>query len=223
MLLVSKTDLIDPTQLDRLIAILKTLNTRAKIIPIANGKVDVNDILDTQLFDFEQAEAAPGWMKEMRGEHIPETEEYGISSFVYQARKPFHPQKFFDFLHNKNLAGKLIRSKGYFWLATRPRFAGYWSQAGGIARYGFAGMFWKAVPETDWPQDEEALQSIKENWQEPFGDMRQELVFIGQGLDKAQVYSALDACLLSDDDLLRGKDHWATFPDPFPEEWKEAV
>ncbi len=223
VLLVSKTDLIDPTQLDRLIAILKTLNTRAKIIPIANGKVDVNDILDTQLFDFEQAEAAPGWMKEMRGEHIPETEEYGISSFVYQARKPFHPQKFFDFLHNKNLAGKLIRSKGYFWLATRPRFAGYWSQAGGIARYGFAGMFWKAVPETDWPQDEEALQSIKENWQEPFGDMRQELVFIGQGLDKAQVYSALDACLLSDDDLLRGKDHWATFPDPFPEEWKEAV
>lgn len=223
VLLVSKTDLIDQTQLDRLIAILKTLNTRAKIIPIANGKVDVNDILDTQLFDFEQAEAAPGWMKEMRGEHIPETEEYGISSFVYQARKPFHPQKFFDFLHNKNLAGKLIRSKGYFWLATRPRFAGYWSQAGGIARYGFAGMFWKAVPETDWPQDEEALQSIKENWQEPFGDMRQELVFIGQGLDKAQVYSALDACLLSDDDLLRGKDHWATFPDPFPEEWKEAV
>ncbi len=223
VLLVSKTDLIDPTQLDRLIAILKTLNTRAKIIPIANGKVDINDILDTQLFDFEQAEAAPGWMKEMRGEHIPETEEYGISSFVYQARKPFHPQKFFDFLHNKNLAGKLIRSKGYFWLATRPRFAGYWSQAGGIARYGFAGMFWKAVPETDWPQDEEALQSIKENWQEPFGDMRQELVFIGQGLDKAQVYSALDACLLSDDDLLRGKDHWATFPDPFPEEWKEAV
>ena len=223
VLLVSKTDLIEPTQLDRLIAILKTLNTRAKIIPIANGKVDVNDILDTQLFDFEQAEAAPGWMKEMRGEHIPETEEYGISSFVYQARKPFHPQKFFDFLHNKNLAGKLIRSKGYFWLATRPRFAGYWSQAGGIARYGFAGMFWKAVPETDWPQDEEALQSIKENWQEPFGDMRQELVFIGQGLDKAQVYSALDACLLSDDDLLRGKDHWATFPDPFPEEWKEAV
>ncbi len=223
VLLISKTDLIDSAKLDRLIAILKTLNTRAKIIPIANGNVNINDILDTQLFDFEQAEAAPGWMKEMRGEHIPETEEYGISSFVYQARKPFHPQKFHDFLHNDNLAGKLIRSKGYFWLATRPHFAGYWSQAGGIARYGFAGMFWKAVPESDWPQDEEALQSIKENWEEPFGDMRQELVFIGQGLDKDQVIEALDQCLLSDDDVLLGRDHWATFPDPFPEEWKEAV
>ena len=223
VLLVSKTDLIDSSKLDRLIAILKTLNTRAKIIPIANGNVNINDILDTQLFDFEQAEAAPGWMKEMRGEHIPETEEYGISSFVYQARKPFHPQKFHDFLHNENLAGKLIRSKGYFWLATRPHFAGYWSQAGGIARYGFAGMFWKAVPESDWPQDEEALESIKENWEEPFGDMRQELVFIGQGLDKNQVIEALDQCLLSDDDVLLGRDHWARFPDPFPEEWKEAV
>lgn len=223
VLLISKTDLIDSAKLDRLIAILKTLNTRAKIIPIANGNVNINDILDTQLFDFEQAEAAPGWMKEMRGEHIPETEEYGISSFVYQARKPFHPQKFHDFLHNENLAGKLIRSKGYFWLATRPHFAGYWSQAGGIARYGFAGMFWKAVPESDWPQDEEALESIKENWEEPFGDMRQELVFIGQGLDKDQVIKALDQCLLSDDDVLLGRDHWATFPDPFPEEWKEAV
>ncbi|MBV54091.1 MAG: 4-hydroxytetrahydrobiopterin dehydratase [Coxiellaceae bacterium] len=223
VLLISKTDLIDVTKLDRLTAILKTLNTRAKIIPIANGDVNINDILDTQLFDFEQAEAAPGWMKEMRGEHIPETEEYGISSFFYQARKPFHPQKFHDFLHNKNLAGKLIRSKGYFWLATRPFFAGYWSQAGGIARYGFAGMFWKAVPEKDWPQDEEALQAIKENWEEPFGDMRQELVFIGQGLDKDQVIEALDQCLLSDDDLLLGRDHWATLPDPFPEEWKEAV
>ena len=223
VLLISKTDLIDSAKLDRLIAILKTLNTRAKIIPIANGNVNINDILDTQLFDFEQAEAAPGWMKEMRGEHIPETEEYGISSFVYQARKPFHPQKFHDFLHNDNLAGKLIRSKGYFWLATRPHFAGYWSQAGGIARYGFAGMFWKAVPESDWPQDEEALESIKENWEEPFGDMRQELVFIVQGLDKDQVIKALDQCLLSDDDVLLGRDHWATFPDPFPEEWKEAV
>ena len=223
ILLISKTDLVIKEDLDKLIAILKTLNTSAKIIPISKGEIDIEKILNTGLFDFEKAEQAPGWLKEMRGEHIPETEEYGISSFTYKARKPFYPQKFFDFLHNKNHAGKLIRSKGYFWLATRPQFAGHWSQAGGIARYGFAGMFWKAVPRENWPEDQDSLDSIKESWEEPFGDMRQELVFIGQGLDKKQVTEALDKCLISDDDLLQGKQHWATFQDPFPDEWKETA
>jgi len=223
VLLISKTDLVKKQELDKLIAIIKTLNTDARIIPISHGKIDIDKILDTNLFDFDRAEQAPGWLKEMRGEHIPETEEYGISSFSYKARKPFYPNKFFDFLHNKNLAGKLIRSKGYFWLATRPQFAGHWSQAGGIARYGFAGMFWKAVPKESWPQDKDSLDAIYENWEEPFGDMRQELVFIGQGLDKEQVTKALDKCLLSDSDLLQGKAHWATFDDPFPDEWKETA
>ena len=223
VLLISKTALVEKSELDKLIAIIKTLNTSAKINPISNGKVDIENILNTGLFDFDKAEQAPGWVKEMRGEHIPETEEYGISSFAYKARKPFYPQKFFDFLHSKNLSGKLIRSKGYFWLATRPQFAGHWSQAGGIARYGFAGMFWKAVPEEQWPLDQDSLDSIKENWEEPFGDMRQELVFIGQGLDKEQVFKELDACLLTDEDLLQGKDHWATFNDPFPDEWRESA
>ena len=223
VLLVSKTDLVKKQELDKLIAIIKTLNTDARIIPISHGKIDIDKILDTNLFDFDRAEQAPGWLKEMRGEHIPETEEYGISSFSYKARKPFYPNKFFDFLHNKNLAGKLIRSKGYFWLATRPQFAGHWSQAGGIARYGFAGMFWKAVPKESWPQDKDSLDAIYDNWVEPFGDMRQELVFIGQGLDKEQVTKALDECLLSDSDLLQGRAHWATFDDPFPDEWKETA
>jgi len=223
VLLISKTDLVKKQELDKLIAIIKTLNTDARIIPISHGKIDIDKILDTNLFDFDRAEQAPGWLKEMRGEHIPETEEYGISSFSYKARKPFYPNKFFDFLHNKNLAGKLIRSKGYFWLATRPQFAGHWSQAGGIARYGFAGMFWKAVPKESWPQDKDSLDAIYENWEEPFGDMRQELVFIGQGLDKKQVTKALDECLLSDSDLLQGRAHWATFDDPFPDEWKETA
>lgn len=222
VILISKTDLVEQTDLDRLMAILKTLNTRAKMIPIIHGNIDINEVLDTQLFDFEQAEQSPGWMKEMRGEHLPETEEYGISSFVYKARKPFYPEKFHQFLHGENLAGKLIRSKGYFWLATRPRFAGYWSQAGGIARYGFAGLFWKSVPQDEWPEDPDFVESIKESWVEPFGDMRQELVFIGQGLDEKQVIKALDECLLSDEDLLQGKSHWASFHDPFPDDWKEV-
>lgn len=221
VILISKTDLVSSADIERLSAILKTLNTDAKIVPISQGQVNIDEVLNTGLFDFERAQQAPGWLKEMRGEHVPETEEYGIGSFTYEARRPFHPEKFHEFLHGTDKYGKLIRSKGYFWLASRPEFAGQWSQAGGIARYGFAGMFWKAIPEKNWPTDEEYLASIKKSWVEPFGDMRQELVFIGQGLDKSGMTSALDDCLLSEEDVLRGKAYWTTLQDPFPV-WEQA-
>ena len=220
VLLISKTDLVEASEVERLTAILKSLNTHAQVIPISQGQVPVDEVLSTGLFDFERAQEAPGWLKEMRGEHVPETEEYGISSFSYIARRPFHPEKFHQFVHGTEQFGKLIRSKGYFWLATRPEFAGQWSQAGGIARYGFAGMFWKAVPEHNWPTDEESIATIKMQWEEPFGDMRQELVFIGQGLDQQAMLNALDDCLLSEDELLKGKQYWATLSDPFPA-WTE--
>ena len=220
VLLISKTDLVQTSDVERLKAILKSLNTHAQIIPINQGQVPIDEVLNTGLFDFERAQEAPGWLKEMRGEHVPETEEYGISSFSYVARRPFHPEKFHQFVHGTEQYGKLIRSKGYFWLATRPEFAGQWSQAGGIARYGFAGMFWKAVPEHNWPTDEESIATIKMQWEEPFGDMRQELVFIGQGLDQQAMLNALDNCLLSEDELLKGKQYWATLSDPFPA-WTE--
>ncbi|MEM7503515.1 MAG: zinc metallochaperone GTPase ZigA [Pseudomonadota bacterium] len=217
VILISKTDLPEAADIDRLIAILRTLNTDARIIPIAKGNVETDAVLSTGLFDFARAQQAPGWLKEMRGEHVPETEEYGISSFSYAARRPFHPEKFYRFLHNTEGHGKLIRSKGYFWLATRPEFAGQWSQAGGIARYGFAGMFWKAVPKDNWPTDEEYLAMIEKQWVEPFGDMRQELVFIGQGLDQDGITKALDACLLTEEEVLRGRAYWQTLNDPFPD------
>ena len=216
VILISKTDLVNKSNINKLTTILKTLNTHAEIIPISNGNVNINEILNTGLFNFEHAQQAPGWLKEINGEHIPETEEYGISSFVYEARKPFYPKKFHNFLHSKDLSGKLIRSKGFFWLATRPMYAGSWSQAGGIAHHGFAGMFWKAIPKDRWPSDKETLDFINEKWVEPFGDMRQELVFIGQGLDKDKIINLLDECLLSDEDLLLGRKHWETFSDPFP-------
>ena len=114
LILISKTDLVNSDEIKRLTAILRTLNTSAKIVPISHGKVDMNEVLDTGLFDFERAQQAPGWLKEMRGEHVPETEEYGIGSFTYVARRPFHPNKFFNFLHGTEKYGKLIRSKGYF-------------------------------------------------------------------------------------------------------------
>lgn len=222
VILVSKTDLVQSTELNRLISILKNLNTQARIIPISHGQINVEEVLGTGLFDFDKAQQAPGWLQELRGEHTPETEEYGIASFSYLARRPFHPEKFHEFLHGTDKFGKLIRSKGYFWLASRPEFAGQWNQAGGIAHYGFGGMFWKAVPKSEWPSDADSLASIEKLWEEPFGDMRQELVFIGQNLDQDAVTDALNHCLLSDEELLQGKSYWETLADPFPEWENEA-
>ena len=220
VILISKTDLVEDKDIDKLKAIIKTLNTQAEIIPIKEGNIEIDKVLNTGLFDFAKAKEAPGWLKEMRGEHIPETEEYGISSFTYTARRPFLPEKFYNFLHSTEKYGKLIRSKGFFWLGSRLEYAGQWSQAGGIARYGFAGMFWRSVPKQDWPTDEQTLASIKANWVEPFGDMMQELVFIGQGLDESAIKKALDECLVSEDDMLKGEEFWTTLNDPFPP-WPE--
>ncbi|TCQ93319.1 MULTISPECIES: zinc metallochaperone GTPase ZigA [Rahnella] len=217
VLLVSKTDLLDSQQQREVIALLRSLNPDAHIIPICPGSLPVDAVLNTHRFDFAKAQLAPGWLKELRGEHTPETEEYGISSFVYTARRPFDPDKFYCVVHGDWGGGTLLRSKGFFWLATRPRFAGQWSQAGGIARYGMAGVFWRALPESDWPQDEETREHIMEKWLEPFGDMRQELVFIGQHLHKAEITRRLDACLLSEEQMAEGIESWVAMADPFPE------
>ncbi len=222
LLLISKIDLVTEAELNELKAILRSLNSMAEIIPMERGQVPNEKLLGTGLFDFEKARQAPGWLAEMRGEHTPETEEYGIASFSFVARKPFHPQRFYDVLHSTEQYGKLIRSKGYFWLASRPQFAGQWSQAGGIAQYGFAGMFWRAVPKQHWPTDEASLATIMENWHEPFGDMRQELVFIGQNLDQAAMTQALEAALLTNEELVLGKDAWEAMTDPFPA-WQESA
>lgn len=217
VLLVSKTDLISQEKLVELTAILSKLNPEAEIVPVVRGQAPLEKVLDTGKFNFDKAQQAPGWLKELRGQHTPETEEYGISSFSYHARKPFHPQKIFQFFSSPAVKGKLLRSKGFFWLASRPQWAGQWSQAGGIAQHGAAGMFWKAIPKERWPEDEEQLNYIMEKWQEPFGDMRQELVFIGQNLDKDFVISKLDECLLTHEELLKGQDYWKTLSDPFPQ------
>ena len=129
VILISKIDLITESDLNLLKKTLYSLNPRAEIIPIEKGNVLLEKVLNTQKFDFEQAKQAPGWLKELRGEHIPETEEYGIDSFVYTARKPFHPKKFYNFLHEERKPGKLIRSKGFFWLGSRPEYKRTWSQA----------------------------------------------------------------------------------------------
>ncbi|MEN2395029.1 zinc metallochaperone GTPase ZigA [Pseudomonas sp. B22(2024)] len=222
VILISKIDLIGRHEREELIAILERLNAQAHIIPMVMGQVPLEKILDTGLFDFERAAQAPGWLQELRGEHVPETEEYGIASTAYRARRPFHPQRFFSFIDRPWTNGKLLRSKGFFWLASKHEEAGSWSQAGGLMRHGFAGRWWRFVPKSQWPQDEESTAAILKNWLPTTGDCRQELVFIGQNIDFTQLTAELDACLLSDAEMALGVDSWRLLPDPFGP-WHEEV
>lgn len=212
VLILNKTDLIDDSQKERLMQILQSLNPRAKIITSEFGKVELNKVLNTGLFDFEAASQAPGWLKELRGEHTPETEEYGIRSFVFRARRPFHPTRFSQFIEN-DLKG-VVRSKGFFWLASRPHYAGSWSQAGGVSRQGGAGMWWASAPKERWPEDPETLEFIMQNWVEGTGDARQEIVFIGMDMDEAVLRQKLEAALLTDEEMALGPLNWEEFPDP---------
>ncbi len=215
VIVISKSDLVSEDQLKKVRGVVTSLNPEARLYTIKNGEIAPELILNTGLFNFDKAAQSPGWLKELRGEHTPETEEYGISSFVYQARRPFHPEKFYNFLHQDWESGHLIRSKGFFWIAAMPHHALQWNQAGGIARYGVAGYFWKAIPEKDWPTDPESREFIKEKWDEPFGDMRQELVFIGQAIDQKNITAQLEACLLTDEELLAGVPFWQQMTNPF--------
>ncbi len=222
VILISKIDLISSAEREELTAILRGLNTHAEIMPMSMGQVPLGNILDTGRFDFERAAQAPGWLKELRGEHVPESEEYGIASTAYRARRPFHPQRFHEFLIRDWSNGKLLRSKGFFWLASKYREAGSWSQAGGLMRHGLAGRWWRFVPKTQWPTDDEGMQEILKHWDVQTGDCRQELVFIGQNIDFERLSAELDACLLDDQEMAAGVQTWEQLPDPFGS-WHEAV
>jgi G3E family GTPase len=222
VILISKVDLISSAEREELTAILGRLNTHAEILPMSMGSVPLAKILDTGRFDFNRAADAPGWLKEMRGEHAPETEEYGIASTAYLARRPFHPQRFHEFLNREWSNGRLLRSKGYFWLASRPQEAGSWSQAGGLMRYDYAGRWWRFTPEAQWPEDEDSRAAIRNKWHEDCGDCRQELMFIGQHIDFDRLRAELDDCLLSDTEWNLGAEHWLRLPNPFGT-WHQAV
>jgi G3E family GTPase len=223
VLLISKIDLISSSEREELTAILKRLNATAEIVPMVMGEVPLEKILNTGRFDFDKAAQAPGWLQELRGEHIPETAEYGIASTAYRARRPFHPQRFFSFIDRPWLNGKLLRSKGFFWLASKPADAGSWSQAGGLMRHGFAGLWWRFVPKNQWPEDQESTAAIMENWTASVGDCRQELVFIGQNIDFLQLAKELDDCLLTDVEMAVGVEGWRMLPDPFGPWHEEAA
>jgi G3E family GTPase len=216
VLVISKLDLVDANDGAVLEAMLRHLNPQAKIVRAERGKVALAAILDTNLFDFERASRAPGWMKELRGEHIPEAVEYGISSFVYRSRRPLHPQRFWALLESASTEWRgVLRSKGFFWLATRMDETGMWSQAGASAACEGAGMWYAALPREEWPDDAETCAQLEADWVEPWGDRRQELVFIGARMDEPLLRESLDRCLLSDAEMSAGPEAWSSFADPF--------
>ncbi|MCH2165812.1 MAG: GTP-binding protein [Marinovum sp.] len=200
--------------------IIRSLNADAKIIETDHSDVPSDRILDTGLFDFEKAHEHPMWAKELYGfaEHVPETEEYGVASYVYRARQPFDPEKILAVLKG-DLPG-VIRAKGHFWISSRPGWVAEFSLAGALSSIQPLGTWWADVPKERWPDHEGARAYMAEHWQEPWGDRRQELVFIGAGMDWLALKATLDSCLVPEH-LAPSPDTLPDLPDPFPI-WRRA-
>jgi G3E family GTPase len=215
VILVNKADCVSQEKLDEVLATIKTLNPGAEVLPSVRGQVPLDKLLGTRRFNMEKASQLAAWIRELQIEHTPETEEYGIGNFVFRSRVPFHPQRFWAFIH-RDWQG-LLRSKGYFWIASRPKIAAVWSQAGGMAEYHPGGYWWAAAPRANWPSDPESIAWIESKMEEPWGDRRQELVFIGQRLPREEMLDALDAALMTPEELAQGIDAWPKIlEDPFP-------
>lgn len=218
VIVLNKSDLVDAATLGLLKAAIQKLNPGATIITTSFSKVDPKAILNTQLFNFEEAQNAAGWQKELEGGvHTPETEAYGISSFVFRHQKPFHPLRLWTYLSEEYPMG-IIRAKGLFWLASRPNDAINFSQAGGSSRLEKAGVWWISMPYAErikYPSFVEHQSYIESKWHKIWGDRMNELVFIGQDIDQATMVAALEKCLLQDDEIdFMNKP--AVFADPFP-------
>lgn len=200
--------------------IIRSLNADAEIIETTHSDVPADAILDTGLFDFDKAHDHPMWAKELYGfaDHVPETEEYGVASFVYRARRPFEPEKIMSVL-NGDLPG-VIRAKGHFWIATRPEWVAEFSLAGALSSIKPMGTWWASVPEDRWPDHEGIRAYMASHWQEPWGDRRQEIVFIGSGIEWSDIKARLDAALVPEY-LAPTPDALPDFPDPFPL-WRRA-
>jgi len=216
VILLNKSDLVTPDELKTLLGIIRRFNPDAKVIPTTRSQVEMKEILATGRFSFERASQNPGWLKTLRGEEMPETEEYGIRSFVYRARKPFHPERFWNAMEEL-IAAKVVRSKGFLWLATRHHEVCEWSQAGLSTSLSYAGLWYASAPKEDWPEELEHRQEILKDWDLQWGDRRQELVVIGIELEEAKTRRELDRALLTDAEMELGIMRWKRLEDPFPE------
>ncbi|TWA97509.1 zinc metallochaperone GTPase ZigA [Bradyrhizobium stylosanthis] len=220
VIVLNKVDDAAPEQREAARKIIRALNPKADLIEANHSRVAFDRILDTGRFDFEKAQQNPLWFKELYGfeNHVPETEEYGVTNFVYRARRPFDPAKFDKFI--KESWPGVIRAKGHFWLATRPQWLGELSQAGSITRTQALGFWWANVPAERWPDDPFWRKQLRANWNEIYGDRRQEIVFIGSGMDETALRARLDACLVPGKPAMNLAE-WATLADPFPV-WRRA-
>ncbi|MCV3273877.1 GTP-binding protein [Roseobacter sinensis] len=215
VIILNKVTDAGPERTDAARKIIRSLNADAKIIETDHSDVTAEAILDTGMFDFEKAHEHPMWAKELYGfaDHTPETEEYGVASFVYRARLPFIPEKILSVL-NGDLPG-VIRAKGHFWISTRPGWVAEFSLAGALSSVKPLGTWWASVPKESWPDHESARNYMQQHWREPWGDRRQEIVFIGAGIDWPTLKARLDGCLVAAT-ATSGPDDLPDYPDPFP-------
>lgn len=214
VIVINKTDLVEPATVLELEAFLERINPYALKLKAEYSQVPPSRILSTGRFDFEVAKRSKGWQVALREAPTSEADEFGVRSFVYRARRPFHPQRFHDRLA-REWSG-VFRSKGFFWLATRLDKVGVWSQAGRVARLDVGGFWWAAIPRDEWPDIPAVQNAIAKVWHPELGDCRQELVFIGVHMNEARLRSSLDDCLLTDAEMSAGPFAWQAFPDPFP-------
>ncbi|MBZ2185212.1 MAG: GTP-binding protein [Bryobacter sp.] len=215
VLVLNKMDRLKAGEAERLEKFLKRVNPEAKILRTEKGRVAAREILNTGLYDEEKASVMPGWLKELQGGHTPETEEYGIGSFVWRARRPLHPQRFWDALGE--VFEGVLRAKGFFWLATKHDLIGVYSQAGNCVNTEPQRPWYAALPQEQWPEDEASREAIERLWVEPYGDRMQELVFIGIDLKREEIEERLNGCLLTEEEMALGEAGWRQWEDPFGE------
>ena len=217
VILLNKQDLVTTEQAHEVEGIIKALNPGAQVVRTTRGEVPLGTVLDTGLFDYDKAASSAGWLKELQGEHTPETEEYGITSFTYRTSHPFDAEKLWALLHEDENWKGVLRSKGFFWVAADHRVAYEWAQAGGVSSVNPAGMWWAAVPSQYWEHPEGQRPDQQPNWDPRYGDRAQQLVFIGQGMDEATMRGRLDACLLDAKRASANSSTWNDLPNPFPQ------
>ena len=212
VILLNKIDLLEKEDVRELHHLLKKLNPSAKIIETSFSNVPLQEILNTNLFNYEEASQSAGWIQELNSEHhTPETEEYGINSFVYRRKYPFHPERLMNWLEKWPV--DVVRAKGFFWLASRNNMIGLLSQAGSSITIQGAGEWIAALPETERNQMIAEEPEVLKNWDERYGDRITELVFIGIDMNRSVIEQSLDDCLLTEKEMGQ---KWNTFIDPIP-------